>query len=225
MKNTIIFSVLVILLSSCFDGYLLEVTGIRDRWHGWAYPCADRHCDAAFWIDTLVQPNTYLDENGFHHIEFRGPKYFTILAKLDKLHPNYVLNGVPLVGCGWNSDTWIAFDTLSFRVPVYNILGYQNGQNDPINVGSLAITITDLAALHPPLNIAGYQINKASNLERMGTSTMYSYNSKQQFYLNRRMVGDTVTIWAGAYFNTDYGPSEERDVEFNIVVDDYYDID
>ena len=224
MKNTIIFSVLVVLFSSCFNGFLLEDLGLRDRWHGWAYPCADGNCDAEFWIDTLVQPNTYIDDNGFHHIEYRGPKYFTIMAKLDKLHDFYVLNGVPLVGCGWDSDTWIAFDTLSFRVPVYNILGLKNGQNVPISVGDLTITITDLAALHPPLNIAGYQINKMSNLERLGTSTMYSYNSKQQFYLNKTMIGDTVTIWAAAYFNVDAGPKEEVDVEFNIVIDDYYGI-
>ena len=219
MKNIIIYSVLVVLLSSCFDGYLLEVTGIRDRWHGWAHPCADKNCDAEFWIDTLVQPNTWVDKNGYHHIEYRGPKYFTVLAKLDKLHPNYVNNGVPLVACHWDSDTWIAFDTLSFKIPVYNILGLQNGQNDKISVGNLAITITDLAALHPPLNIAGYQINKATNLERLGTSTLYSYNSKQQFYLNGTMVGDTVKIFASAIWNIDVGPSEKRDVEFNIVID------
>lgn len=229
MKNIIIYSVLVVLLSSCFDGYLLEVTGIRDRWHGWAHPCADRNCDAEFWIDTLVQPNTWVDKNGYHHIEYRGPKYFTVLAKLDKLHPNYVNNGVPLVACHWDSDTWIAFDTLSFKIPVYNILGLQNGQNDKISVGNLAITITDLAALHPPLNIAGYQFNRATCYTcpsfHVGTSTSYSYNSKQQFYLNRRMVGDTVKIFAGAYFNIDYGPSEEVHKEFDVIIDDYYKID
>lgn len=229
MKNLVIYSVLVVLLSSCFDGFLLEVTGIRDQWHGWAYPCADRHCDAEFWIDTLVQPNTWVDNNGYHHIEYRGPKYFTIIAKLDKLHPDYVLNGVPLVGCWWDSDTWIAFDTLSFKIPVYNILGLQNGQNDKINVGNLAITITDLAALHPPLNIAGYQLNKSTDYTHasfhLGTSTMYSYYSKQQFYLNKRMIGDTVKTFSTAYFNIDMGPKEERSVEFNIIIDDYYGID
>ena len=222
MKNIIIYSVLVVLLSSCFNGYLLEVTGIRDRWRDWPYPCADRHCDVEFWIDTLVQPNTYIDVNGYHHIEFRGPKYFTIKAKLDKLHPEYVINGVPLVGVAWDSDTWIAFDTLSFKIPLYNILGMQNGQNDPISVGNLAITMTDLAALHPPLNIAGYQINKASTLKRLGTQTLYSYNTQQQIYLNNRMVGDTVKIFAHAEFNIDYGPSETFNVEFDIVIDDYY---
>jgi len=216
--NILLLLLVVVLSSSCYD-----------PWDHYPYPCADRNCDAEFWIDTLVQPNTYIDNNGFHHIEYRGPKYFTIMAKLDKLHDFYVLNGVPLVGCAWDSDTWIAFDTLSFKIPVYNILGLQNGQNDKINVGSLAITITDLAALHPPLNIAGYQFNKSTCYTcpsfNTGTSTMYSYNSKQQFYLNRRMVGDTVTIWAAAFFNIDAGPKEEIQAEFKIIVDDYYGID
>lgn len=207
--NILLLLLIVVLSSSCY----------QNIYDDYPYPCLDGRCDVSFTIDTLVQPNTYLDGNGFHHIEFRGPKYFTITAKLDKLTDEYVLNGVPLVECSWDSDTWIAFDTLAFRVPVYNILGYQNGQNNPINVGSLAITITDLAALHPPLNIAGYQINKATNLERLGTSTLYSYNSKQQFYLNGTMVGDTVKIFASAIWNIDVGPSEERNVEFNIVID------
>ena len=216
--NILLLLLVVVLSSSCYD-----------PWDHYPYPCADRNCDAVFWIDTLVQPNTYIDDNGFHHIEYRGPKYFTVMAKLDKLHDFYVLNGVPLVGCAWDSDTWIAFDTISFRVPVYNILGLKNGQNVPISVGDLTITMTDLAALHPPLNIAGYQFNKATCYTcpsfNTGTSTMYSYNSKQQFYLNRRMVGDTVTIWAAAFFNIDAGPKEEIQAEFKIIVDDYYGID
>tara|TARA_R110001606_G_scaffold367770_1_gene523413 strand:- start:15 stop:671 length:657 start_codon:yes stop_codon:yes gene_type:complete len=212
LLNVLLLLLIVVLSSSCYE----------DPWDHLPYPCKDGHCDVAFTIDTLVQPNTYLDNNGFHHIEFRGPKYFTILAKLDQLTDGYVLNGVPLVECSWDSDTWIAFDTLAFSIPVYNILGMSNGQNDPISVGNLTITMTDLAALHPPLNIAGYQINKASNLERLGTSTRYSYNSKQQFYLNGTMIGDTVKIFASAMWNTDVGPSEERNVEFNIVVDAYY---
>ena len=39
------------------------------------------------------------------------------------------------------------------------------------------------------------------------------------------MVGDTVKIFAGAYFNIDYGPSEEVHKEFDVIIDDYYKID
>ena len=39
------------------------------------------------------------------------------------------------------------------------------------------------------------------------------------------MGGDTVTIWAAAFFNIDAGPKEEIQTEFKIIVDDYYGID
>ena len=42
------------------------------------YPCLDGDCNALFFIDEQVQPNAYEDANGYWHIEFYGPKYFTI---------------------------------------------------------------------------------------------------------------------------------------------------
>ena len=234
MKKSIILIVLlgsISLFSSCeiveavttIDFPDLEDLGLRDRWKGWQHPCADKHCDAEFWIDTLVQPNTWVDENGYHHIEYRGPKYFTILAKLDQLADEYVINGVPLVGVGWDSDTFVAFDTIAFSVPMYNLLGLNDAWGNKISVGDLQISFSNLAGLHPPINIAGYQINKRTNLDRLGTSTLYSYNSKQQFYLNHTMIGDTLTCWGTAYFNIDVGPTDEISAEFKIIVDAYYD--
>ena len=62
------------------------------------YPCLDGDCGALFFIDEQVQPNAYEDENGYWHIEFYGPKYFTIRGELDELMADeYVVNGTPLV--------------------------------------------------------------------------------------------------------------------------------
>ena len=52
--NILLLWLVVVLSSSCYD-----------PWKHYAYPCADGHCDVEFWIDTLVQPNTYIDDNGF----------------------------------------------------------------------------------------------------------------------------------------------------------------
>ena len=44
--------------------------------------CVDGDCNAQFYIDEQVQPNAYQDDNGYWHIEFYGPKYFTIRGEI-----------------------------------------------------------------------------------------------------------------------------------------------
>ena len=187
------------------------------------YPCLDGHCDMFTRIDPMVQPDSYQDENGYWHIEFRGFKYFTIETWLDSLHPEYVINKVPLVSVGYDSDYWIAFDTLSFRVPIYNAFGFTDVYKNPIAVGQLTYSIIDLARLHPPLNIAGYQVNKATCFDcpytSLGSSTNYSYYTRQQIFLNKDMKGDTLKVFVQGMFNTDMGHTEDREHTFNIIVD------
>ena len=122
--------------------------------------CVDGDCTARFFIDELVQPNAYQDENGYWHIEFYGPKYFTIRGELDQV--NAVVNNVPLIMTEYDSDYWVAFDSINFTVPTYSVLSWftGGGYNNPVPVGNMEYTLTDLAQIQPPLNIAGYQINK-----------------------------------------------------------------
>jgi hypothetical protein len=211
MKKLVLLGLVLLLLSSCNEEIILP------------YPCEDGDCQAYFNIDKQIQPNTFFDDNGYHHIEYRGFKYFTFEGKLDKLHSQYEINGTPLVSTTYDSDTWIAFDTLSFRVPIYNVLGMTDIWQNPISVGNLEYTITDLARLHPPLNIAGYQINKATCWTcpylSIGSSTNYSYYTRQQIYLNSRMIGDTIKIFIQTTFNTDLGPSVVQNGVFEIVID------
>ena len=123
--------------------------------------CVDGDCTAKFFIDELVQPNAYQDDNGYWHIEFYGPKYFTIRGELDELS-TAVVNGVPLVMTEYDSDYWVAFDSIHFTVPTYSVLSWftGGGYNNPVPVGNMEYTLTDLAQIQPPLNIAGYQISK-----------------------------------------------------------------
>ena len=81
------------------------------------YPCIDGDCNARFYIDEQVQPNAYQDVNNYWHIEFNGPKYFTIRGELDQLSDEYIINGVPLIETIYNSDYWIAFESLTFSIP------------------------------------------------------------------------------------------------------------
>ena len=187
--------------------------------------CIDGDCNAQFYIDELVQPNAYQDENGYWHIEFYGPKYFTIRGELDELS-TAIVNGVPLVETMYDSDYWVAFDSINFTVPTWSVLSWftGGGYNNPVPVGNLQYTLTDIARIQPPLNIAGYQIQKNFCFEcpyaetLLGSKSKYTYNPRQQFYLNNEMVGDTLQVFMKSTFNTDVGNREIIEDSFKIIV-------
>ena len=186
--------------------------------------CVDGDCTARFFIDELVQPNAYQDENGYWHIEFYGPKYFTIRGELDEV--NTVVNNVPLIMTEYDSDYWVAFDSINFTVPTYSVLSWftGGGYNNPVPVGNMEYTLTDLAQIQPPLNIAGYQINKHFCWEcpyaktLLGTRSRYTYEPRQQFYLDNEMVGDTLQVFMKTTFNIDLGDSQIVEESFKIIV-------
>ena len=187
--------------------------------------CIDGDCNAQFYIDELVQPNAYQDENGYWHIEFYGPKYFTIRGELDELS-TAIVNGVPLVETMYDSDYWVAFDSINFTVPTWSVLSWftGGGYNNLVPVGNLQYTLTDIARIQPPLNIAGYQIQKNFCFEcpyaetLLGSKSKYTYNPRQQFYLNNEMVGDTLQVFMKSTFNTDVGNREIIEDSFKIIV-------
>ena len=186
--------------------------------------CVDGDCNAQFFIDEQVQPNAYQDENGYWHIEFYGPKYFTIRGELDEV--NAVVNNVPLIMTEYDSDYWVAFDSINFTVPTYSVLSWftGGGYNNPVPVGNMEYTLTDLAQIQPPLNIAGYQINKHFCWEcpyaetLLGTRSRYTYEPRQQFYLDNEMVGDTLQVFMKTTFNIDLGDSQIVEESFKIIV-------
>lgn len=191
------------------------------------YPCLDGNCDVEFKIDPVVSPGVYQDANSYWHIKYWGPKYFTIKGKLDELNPQYVINKVPLIETQYDSDYWVVFDTIHYKVPIYSVLSWFNDQNynTPLPVGNLEYSLTDIAQLQPPLNIAGYQIQKnfcwtcpyAKTL--LGTYSKYNYTPRQQFFLDQDMVGDTLKVMTKTLFNNDVGERVIRETEFKIIVE------
>lgn len=179
------------------------------------YPCLSGNCESFFEIDPLVSPGVYQDNNGYFHIEHQGYNYFTIKGQLDELHPDYVVNEVPLVETLFDSDYWVWIDGITFTVPLYSVLGYFTGGGfvNPIPIGTLTYTIEDMANNHPPLNIAGYSYNPNSDVQNLGTYSKYNYNPQQQIFFDNQMVGDTAKVFIKTTFNNDI----EVEKEFKII--------
>lgn len=184
------------------------------------YP--QEQCSAQFWIDPLVSPGVYEDENGYWHIEHQGYNYFTIKGQLSEAELAEV-NGVPLVETIFDSNYWVWINGITFTVPLYSVLGYFTGgeYNNPIPVGNLTYTIEEMAQTHPPLNIVGYQINPNQCLDcpysptLIGTRSKYNYTPQQQIFFDNQMKGDTAKIMIEARFGE--MSDEIIETEFNII--------
>jgi len=189
------------------------------------YPCLDGNCHSYFKIDPWVSPSTYQDQSGYWHIKFWGPKYFTITGKLDELNPKYVINDVPLIEVAFDSNYWIAFDDLSFIIPLYSAFGLQTQTGTKIPVKNAILNIGEIAKLMEPLNVVGYQITKKTCFtcpyaERLfATYSNYSYNPRQQIYLDERMVGDTLEVYVKVIFNFDSGIQEKNFHTLKVIVE------
>ena len=175
-------------------GFLLASCSEEDNLN--PYPCLDGECNAYFEKDPLVSPDVYQDENGYWHISHQGYNYFTIQGQLDQLHSDYEINGVPLVESIYDSNYWIWINGLTFTVPLYSLLGYftSGDWQNPIPVGTLTYTITDMANNFPPLNIVGYSFNPNSEDNVVGTFSKYNYEPRQQIFFDTQMTSPSSTM-------------------------------
>ena len=73
MKSCLII-ILFIFLISCDSSNQKDLDAILAN----SYVCLDNSCQSNFEISKEVSPDYYIDENGFNHIQFWGPKYFTV---------------------------------------------------------------------------------------------------------------------------------------------------
>ena len=188
-------------------------------------PCLDGDCGAEFWIET--PSNSTKDKNGYWHVKFWGPNYFSIRGSLEELNPEYIINGVPLIETSFDSDYWVWFDTIRFKYPVYSHLGLYRDKKfkDPIPIGSRTYTMVDIAGVHEPLNIVGYQIQKhfcwtcpyAPTL--LGVYSKYNYRPKCNIFYDDEMIGDTALISIEVIFNSDVGERQTKLVKMPVVFD------
>jgi hypothetical protein len=93
----------------------------------------------------------------------------------------------------------------------------------PFPVGSRTYTLKEISQLHPPLNIAGYQIPKRMCWDcpytptLLGTYSKYNYAPRQQFFLDNEMIGDTAQLFIRVLFNNDSGFRITKDTTINVI--------
>ena len=174
--------------------------------------CINGNCDATHIVvykNQEILPNI----NGHYEIEWDGLNYFQVKGVLTPMNDQYVINGIPLIETKYDSDYWVVFDSLQFQTPMFSYLGWftDQGLNTPITIGPYVYTMNDLINLHPPYNIAGYQLPKHWCTEcptaqsHVGSYSKYNYEPTQNFLLDNEMVGDTINLFIKTIFNTEQG--------------------
>jgi hypothetical protein len=186
-------------------------------------PCNGEGCKASFYINNAVS-----DPNGYWHIKYNGYNYFQIRGQLNNLSKDYYINGVPLIETQYDSDYWILFDTIQWRIPVYSPFSLYRDRrfNDPIPVGDTTYTLFNIAReLFPPINIVGYSLPRdfdpSSYIQSLYLKTRSAYTMRpvQNIFLHPDMRNDTASIFITAQFNNDLGRREEIHTIFKVIFD------
>ena len=167
--------------------------------------CLNGNCGAEFWVDTLGHPGTYQDTQGVWHIKHAGLNYFTLKGKVNELDPHYVINGVPLVSVGFDSNMFYTPGSVIWTYPVYSFLGLwsSNQMNTPIAVGTQSYTFPQLIGETSIMNLAGYTIQRNPNVNvnhpayktYFATYSKYTYRPQQSMVFFQDFIGRTATIF------------------------------
>ena len=188
---------------------------------------------SVFYIDEATQPDLYQDSDGYYHIQFNGPRYFTIKGKLEEEKVPEFVNGVPL------TETDIKTGLIEIRNEKYSnaLLKINNASfaDDlffvPIPVGNMILRICDLVKGGEIFNIAGYTYNEkvCGNCPysgfNMGTYSKNTLNPQQNIYLDQTMKGDTLKVFVKTKYNYDLDSALEStggeilEEVLNIIVD------
>ena len=167
--------------------------------------CLNGNCYGDFYIDTLGHPGTYQDSQGVWHIKHAGLNYFTVKGNLSTLDPHYVINGVPLVVTGYDSNFFYLPGNVIWTYPVYSFLGLwsSNQMNTPIPIGTQTYTFPQLVTQTSIMNLAGYEIQRNPNVNvnhpayptYFATYSRYTYRPQQSMVFFTDFIGKSATIY------------------------------
>lgn len=175
--------------------------------------CLNGDCYANFYIDTYGHPGTYQDAQGVWHIKHAGLNYFKVKGTISPLDPHYVINGIPLVSTGFDSNMFYTLGNVIWTYPVYSFLGLwsSNQMNNPIPVGTQTYTFPELVQQTTIENLAGYEIQHNPNVNvnhpayssYFATYSKYTYTPQQNMVFFDDFVGRTASIYISVTFGED----------------------
>lgn len=167
--------------------------------------CLSGDCQVEFVIDTLGRPGTYKDSQGVWHIKHNGLNYFTVKGKVGELHPHYVINRVPLIVVGFDSNMFYLPGNIIVQYSTYSYLGLWNSNqmNTPIPVGIQTYTFPQLVRNYSVMNLAGYTIQKNPNVDvnhpayktYFATYSKYTYTPQQSMVFFKDFIGKQATLY------------------------------
>ena len=189
-------------------------------------PCVDGNCDSEFSIDIVQNPGSYKDNQDVWHIKWSGLNYFRIKGQTDQLRSEYVVNGVPLIEVGYDSNYFYTPAGITWTFPLYSYLGVFSNNNltNPIPTDYGTFTLPQIIDDTSVSNLAGYQINRYFNFNHPAAKTMlqtyskYTYTPVQQMPFHQGMIGKTADIYIRVLFNSDFsGNMEENFIKLSVI--------
>jgi len=188
------------------------------------YPCLDGACNTEFFIDSAYCDG-HLKSDGYWHVKTGGLKYLRVKGRLAQLAPEYVINKVPLIEVSFDSDYWLAFDSIQFNSPLYNTFGAYSDRNfnSPISVGNKTYTIATLRKETDVTNLVGYVIDSHMCLDCPYSKTLvytyskYTYEPQKEMFLLGEMKGDTANILINTTYNCDLGQRVNKKVTLHVI--------
>jgi hypothetical protein len=175
--------------------------------------CLNGDCYINFYIDTYGHPGSYQDTQGVWHLKHAGLNYFTVKGTVSPLDPHYVINGIPLVSTGFDSNMFYTLGNVIWTYPVYSFLGLwtSNQMNTPIPVGTQTYTFPQLVQQTTIENLAGYEIQHNPNVNvnhpayssYFATYSKYTYTPQQSMVFFDDFVGRTASIYISVTFGED----------------------
>ena len=179
--------------------------------------CEDGSCDATFRIDTQVNPGSFQDTNKVWHIKYSGNNYFTLKGITDKVTSENIVNDVPLIETGFDSDLFFTPQHIQWTYPVYSFLGLCSNSTLTTHIpyGYQTLTLPQILNDTSVTNMVGYEMNSHTTFDKPYSPTLLSVYSKYSYAPQHSMiflpsfVGQEATIyirviWGEAHSETKY---------------------
>ena len=181
-------------------------------------PCVTGDCDFIMQIDKTSQPDSYLDDNGYYHVVFYGPKYFSVKTTYTPLKTNHIIGNIPLIESQWDTSMWFTIvGGVTMWTSRYSPFGeFTTNFSFSIPTSTNSILIPSVVELNELQNVSGQYMRKGKKGPVISTSPNVDFVGKQNFIFLREMIGDTITISNRTQFA--YGSEVSEFIEKQIKV-------